>query len=283
VWSSVGVVSSVNVNGILRLPHRVANVARTLTSRFVIPWLAKFAGPPFRFGTTNLWPGTYVAYVPDRYCLNHAIYLRRGGEFDRRHIDGFLRGNEINNSGDLPRFFTLTLIFDQITKEGLTGDIAELGVYKGNTGLLLATLARKRGVTAYLFDTYRGFSCEDLQGIDADKGPAFSDTSLTAVQSLVGNENVRYIQGHFPQSTSELPADLRFCLVHIDCDLYSPFAAALQYFYPRMIRGGFLVMHDYGGLYWEGAEKAIDEFFLNKQEKLIPIPDKSGTVVIRKL
>jgi Macrocin-O-methyltransferase (TylF) len=70
--------------------------------------------------------------------------------------------------------------------------------------------------------------------------------------------------------------------VHLDCDLYAPFAAGLRYFNPRLVEGGFLIMHDYSSLYWAGAEQAIDEFFADLPEKPIPIPDKSGTAVIRK-
>lgn len=258
--------------------------ARALISHFVIPWLANFSGvPPFRFGITSLWPGTYIGYKPDRYSANLDTYRRRGGEFDNRYVEGFIQGNELNNGGDLARYFSLTLVCDQIIKEGLMGDLAELGVYKGNTAALLATLARRLGSTAYLLDTYEGFDPADLVEIDADKGQVFADTSLEAVRSLVGDENVRYLKGHFPESASSLPANLRFCLVHIDCDLYAPFNAALHYFYPRLIKGAFLIMHDYSGSYWNGVEKAVDEFFSDKPERLVPIPDKSGTAVIRKL
>jgi hypothetical protein len=232
---------------------------------------------------TSLWPGTYIAYAPDCYSFSQEAYLRRGGEFGFRYVEGFIRDNELNNCGDLPRYFGLALICDQLVKEQLTGDIAELGVYKGNTAVLLAALARKLGSTAYLFDTFQGFAAEDLVGVDSDKEKQFADTSMDAVQALVGEKGVRCIKGHFPDSTAGMPTELQLCLVHIDCDLYSPFKAALEYFYPRLVKGGFLVMHDYGGLYWNGAEKAIDEFFSDKAEKLIPIPDKSGTAVIRKL
>jgi len=266
-----------------RVPRRALGFARALTSRFAIPWLAKFSRtPPFRFGAMSLWPGTYIAHVPDRYFLNREKYLRGGGEFDR-HAAEFIRGGDANSSGDMTRYFSFALISDQIGKESLTGDIAELGVYKGSTAILLAALARKLGSTAYLFDTYEGFDAADLVGIDANKSKIFTDTTLESVRSVVGEQNVRYVKGHFPESAFDLPSDLRFCLVHIDCDLYAPIKAALQYFYPRLINGGFLVMHDYAGLYWNGAEKAIDEFFSDKPERLIPIPDKSGTAVIRKL
>jgi O-methyltransferase len=64
---------------------------------------------------------------------------------------------------------------------------------------------------------------------------------------------------------------------------YKPFKAGLEFFYPRLVDGGFLVMHDYGSLWWDGTEKAIDEFFADKPESVIPIPDRAGTAAIRKI
>jgi hypothetical protein len=183
----------------------------------------------------------------------------------------------------MARFYFFSLAFDQIVKEELAGDFAELGVYKGNTATLLATYARRLGRTAYLLDTYEGFMAEDLKGIDADaQAGAFNDTSLEAVRTLVGEENTRFIKGFFPDTAAHLPAAGHYCLVHIDCDLYAPMASALEYFYPRLVPGGFLIAHDYSSLHWNGAEKAVDEFFHDKPESIIPLPDDAGSVVIRK-
>jgi hypothetical protein len=173
-------------------------------------------------------------------------------------------------------------MLEQIDKEKLGGDLAELGVYKGNTAVLLANFARARHKTVYLFDTFQGFSRADMRGIDANRQDAFDDTSLEKVKSLVGDERTKYIAGHFPESAAAVTGDLSFCLVHLDCDLYAPMKAGLEYFYPRLVPGGFLVLHDYSSLDWDGAEKAVDEFLADKPERVIPIPDKSGTAVIRK-
>ena len=50
-----------------------------------------------------------------------------------------------------------------------------------------------------------------------------------------------------------------------------------------MVAGGWLLIHDYSSLVWEGIEKAVDEFLADKPENLVLIPDKAGTAVIRKL
>jgi hypothetical protein len=191
----------------------------------------------------------------------------------------------MNNGGDMPRYYFFLLVGEQIAKEGIRGDVAELGVYKGNTAVLLAQMARQFGATAYLFDTFGGFSASDLTGIDADKAKnaQFDDTSLEQVRSLVGQQCVKFVQGRFPDTLAQVPDDARFSVVHIDCDLYAPFVAALNYFYPRLVRGAFLIMHDYSSRSWNGAEKAVDEFLADKPEKIIPLPDKSGTAIIRKV
>jgi hypothetical protein len=238
---------------------------------------------PYILGFTSLWPRSFIAYTPDRYAENADKVIQRTGLSLFKDVSGFVQGNRANNAGDLARFYLFNLIFEQMKKEGLTGDLAELGVYKGNTAVLLANVARALDKTLYLFDTFQGFSGADLQGIDADKALEFQDTSIDAVKSLVGNERTRYIAGYFPASATAMPDDVCFCLVHLDCDLYAPMKSGLEYFYPRLVPGGFLILHDYSSLYWDGAEKAIDEFLADKPERVIPVPDKSGTVVVRKI
>jgi hypothetical protein len=43
-----------------------------------------------------------------------------------------------------------------------------------------------------------------------------------------------------------------------------------------------LIVHDYSSLCWDGAERAVDEFFADKPECLVPLTDSAGSVVIRK-
>jgi hypothetical protein len=183
---------------------------------------------------------------------------------------------------DVERFMFLSLAFDQIHKEGLQGDFVELGVYQGSTAAVLARHARRLNRQIYLLDTYEGFDAKDFSGLDAGRRSAFDDTSLEAVRSRVGDQNTTYVKGYFPQTAGQLPTDGQYCLVNIDTDLYAPIMSGLEYFYPRMVPGGFLIVHDYGSLVWDGAEKAVDEFFADKPECVIHIPDSCGSVVIRR-
>lgn len=226
------------------------------------------------------WP--YQAALPERYSSNFARYLSRGGLVrPDEDVRGFVEAQP-GNRGDMARFYFFCLVLDQLEKEGISGDVAELGVYRGATATLLAKIARNLGTTAYLLDTFEGFDASDFTNVDYHQRVHFADTSLDAVKGLIGEENVRFVKGHFPGSASQLPIDARYCLVHIDCDLYVPMASALEYFYPRLVPGGFLIMHDYGSLHWDGAERAVDEFFCDKVESPLTLTDGAGSAVIRK-
>jgi hypothetical protein len=253
-----------------------ARLRRAIRSRL-------FGTPRVHLGVAATTPATYTSYVPDRYSISLKRYIAQGGSPDEDGYHKFTYGNGQNNAGDLSRYYLFRLIFDQLEKEYVKGDVVELGVYKGNTAFLLAQFARRSNGTAYLLDTFEGFATQDLNGLDASQPAQFADTSLEEVKLLVGEQNVVFIKGYFPESANHLPDNAKFKIVHIDCDLASPYLAALNYFYPRIVCGGFLIMHDYSNLYWDGAERTIDEFFADKPEKLIPIPDKSGTVVVRKV
>ncbi len=191
--------------------------------------------------------------------------------------------NEKPNATDLPRLYALVLNIRQILDENIAGDFAELGVYRGNSAAVLAHYARKSGRGVFLFDTFAGFDPRDLTGIDQSRAMEFADTSLAAVRHLVGEESVRYVPGYFPAS---LPPELesrRFSLVHLDCDLYEPIKAGMEFFFPRLSPGGLMIVHDYASIYWDGVKKAVDDFLAARPERPILMPDRSGTAMIRKI
>lgn len=229
--------------------------------------------------------GMYTSYLPDRYSSTLPVYRQQTNFFEYAGLNQWLQGNYENNTGDIGRFFFLNLCIDYLLEDQIIGNTAELGVYKGNSAFLMAKYASTVKTKCYLFDTFEGFDKRDVTGLDAGvQADAFSDTSLAYVKQNVGYDNSTiYVKGYFPESLEQVGEIADFSLVHIDCDLEKPIAAALNYFYPKMLKGGFLILHDHSSLYWPGAKKAIDDFFADKPEYVVPVPDKSGTCVVRKM
>jgi O-methyltransferase len=187
---------------------------------------------------------------------------------------------------DTVRRDMLLLLLRDITERAVPGEMAEVGVYKGSTARFIHHYVPERKL--YLFDTFSGFDRRDVQherektGIQQDS-KAFSDTNVETVSKNVGmlNDNVEFFPGFFPESVPARLDERQFAFVHLDADLYEPILAGLNFFYPRLSAGGVLVVHDYNS--WLGARKAVQDFFKDKPEIPIPMPDKSGSAVAVKL
>lgn len=157
----------------------------------------------------------------------------------------------------VPRVRQKFLIEQCLIARQLTGSAAEIGVYQGGTARILADhLPQKR---IHLFDTFEGMP--PTSRFDIHKPGDFADTSLEAVQaSLKERDNVEFWPGLFPESAAGL-TDLRFCLVHVDVDIYTSTKAAIEFFWPRLVEGGIMVFDDYNAPRCPGTNKAVDEYF----------------------
>ena len=231
---------------------------------------------PFAFGKANFMK-IYLAYLPDSH-----IYFNAHPE-SKTLFKQFKRFNAFN-SGDSARFWSFLLNIKQVMSEGIEGDFAELGVWRGNTAAILAYYAGINHRKLYLFDTYEGFSNKDLKGIDNNKFMDFSETSIELVKEVVHDTyNVAsYIKGYFPDTIEEIHRSTKYSIVSLDCDLYEPTKAGLSFFYPLMSKGGIIFLHDYSSMFWDGSKKAIDDFCKANNEFVILMPDKSGSAFIRK-
>ena len=212
-------------------------------------------------------------------------------KFAERHGGFFPTGNNIAreisffDELDLVRRDMLVLLMRNIVQRDVKGDFAELGVFRGLTAKLIHHYVPERPL--HLFDTFTGFDNRDLQaepiGTDVeDARKWFRDTNVAGVTAFIApiNTNVHIYPGFFPESVPTELNQKRFAFVHLDADLYAPIQAGLAFFYSRLSSGGTLVVHDYNA--WFGARQAVDEFFLDKTEVPLPMPDRSGSVVIVK-
>lgn len=188
---------------------------------------------------------------------------------------------------DGTRLLSLKLLLDLVI-DLPEGEYAELGTYRGNFAKLIYQFKHKSS-TFYCFDTFEGFANSDVEsesdrtGVKTKSGH-FSDTSLDLVRKNItgstGGENLELIQGFFPD-TFEGMEDKKWRFVHLDADLYEPMKAGVEKFWPNIVEGGLLLIHDYNGAY-VGTKKAIDEYFLPLGIVPMPLPDKVGSAFVFK-
>jgi len=158
------------------------------------------------------------------------------------------------------------------------GGVAEVGVFQGASAKLICEA--KGGRHCYLFDTFEGLP--DPAGVDNTAQIRFSKGQFTVdVESvrnyLINYEGVSIIKGFFPASAQAITGVNEFSFVHLDVDLYQSTRDAIEYFYPRMSRGGIIISHDYP--FASGVRKAFDEFFHDKPEPVIELTENQCLIV----
>lgn len=187
------------------------------------------------------------------------------------------------NYFDYIRLSTFELITHEIRQRNLKGNVAELGVYKGKFARFINTHFPERSL--YLFDTFEGFDNRDVaseQQQDFSTGAQdFSDTSVEAVlRRMPFPQKCIPVKGFFPESAKDIQDT--FVFVSLDADLYEPLYNGLQFFYPKLVNGGYIFIHDFNNDHYRGARKAVEQFCAEQHINFVPIPDSGGTAIITK-
>ncbi|MDC7278808.1 TylF/MycF family methyltransferase [Butyrivibrio fibrisolvens] len=185
---------------------------------------------------------------------------------------------------DFVREQTTKLIAKTIYDNNVEGEVAELGVYKGDFTVIIDRLFKEKKM--YLFDTFEGFAIQDVE-IDSEienkvgESEKFKDTSVDIVlDRIIDKDRAIIKKGYFPE-TFDLE-DEKFCFVSIDLNLESPVLDALELFYPRLSNGGYILVSDYYAPFYKGTKKAVDTFVSKWNVHFTPVADFYGSVLFCK-
>jgi O-methyltransferase len=165
----------------------------------------------------------------------------------------------------------------------LEGDIVECGVFRGGTALLEAKTLQNHGAagrTLHLFDSFAGMP-QTTGGVDRFEQGDFATTSAEAVaRRLAPFPFVQMHVGFIPDTFRNLALH-RVAWAHIDVDLYQSVQDCIEFLYPRLSPGGFLLFDDYGFPSCAGARRAVDEAFASRPE--VPLCLPTGQCLVVKL
>lgn len=157
----------------------------------------------------------------------------------------------------------------------IQGSCAEVGVYTGGSAKLICEAKRDKDI--FLFDTFEGLPHISTYDKGFHQGEYFASYE-NVVQYLCQYHNVHIYKGLFPGSAKPIKHE-KFSFVHFDVDLYKSTKDALEFFYPRMEKGGIILSHDYGKKGAVGVKRAFDEFYKAKREPVIALTGTQCMVV----
>ena len=189
----------------------------------------------------------------------------------------------------IERRFALIQAVNYIIKNKIAGDIVECGVWKGGSIMAIAkTLLTLKSYDKelYLFDTFEGMpkpkefdvaSYDNRMAIKQFEDLKINDNSsnwckieLDEVRNNVfstkyNKEKFHFIKGKVEDTIPEFSPET-ISILRLDTDWYESTRHELIHLFPRLVKGGVIIIDDYG--YWKGAKKAVDEYFT---ENNIPI------------
>jgi hypothetical protein len=177
-----------------------------------------------------------------------------------------------------PRIYALARAVEYAAKAPVQGALVECGVWRGGSVMAMALTLLRLGVTdrdLYLFDTFAGMTepgeedvkhtgerAADLLAAASRESHDWAVASIDQVRDAVLSVGYPENRIHFVQGPVEgtLPASApaEIALLRLDTDWYASTKHALVHLYPRLARGGVLIIDDYA--YWQGARQAVDEY-----------------------
>lgn len=214
------------------------------------------------------------------YKLFKAVIIRDMKLLNRERLFSILK---TEFPWDYVRYSSLELTAYEIKKKKVKGDLAEVGVYKGEFAAKINECFPDRKL--YLFDTFCGLDERDLNE-DKKNSLVFSDRMFNYpfIQEVLDKmkypDNCIVKKGYFPDSIGNL--DCIFAFVSLDADLFNPTYEGLKFFYPRLSKGGFIFVHDYNNYKFGGAKEAVLKFSEEQNLNYFPLSDINGSAIFTK-
>ena len=200
------------------------------------------------------------------------------------------------------RIFGLIEAVKYVSRSGIEGDIVECGVWKGGSMLAIAEMLVRQNDQErelFLYDTFEGMPPPGIEDVsikeeqadqllqketNKEKNLVWAYSSLETVKktlafSKYSPDKIHYVKGKVEET---IPSDVpeKISLLRLDTDWYESTKHELNHLFPRLQKGGVLIIDDYG--HWKGARKAVDEYFAeNKIQILLNRMDETGRIAIK--
>jgi len=182
----------------------------------------------------------------------------------------------------IERFYALFSTVEYLHLNKIEGCFVECGVWRGGSMMLAAKTLKKLGDQSrdlHLFDTFEGLPRPDEKkdvdvfgnrAIDgwlprsvSDEASHWAEAGLDEVRKNMEStgydtDRIHYIKGLVENTLPEQTPE-KIALLRLDTDFYSSTKAEMEYMYPKLVKGGVLLLDDYG--HFQGAREAVDEYF----------------------
>jgi len=181
------------------------------------------------------------------------------------------------------RLDNLQSCVEDVLKRNIPGDLIETGVWRGGATIFMRAILKAYGVTDRLVwaaDSFEGLPAPDPEKYPADAGDphhTFKELAITLDQVKANfarygllDDQVRFLKGWFRETLLQSPIE-KLAVLRLDGDMYESTMDALVHLYPKLSKGGYLIVDDYGAV--PNCAKAVQDYRTANSitDELIPI------------
>lgn len=168
---------------------------------------------------------------------------------------------------------------EDVLARRVPGDFIETGVWRGGAIIFMRAILKAYGVadrSVWGADSFQGLPAPDAR--DAGSVAQTYEELCVPLDEVRANfekyglldEQVRFLPGWFSHTLPQAPIK-KLSLMRLDGDLYESTFTALTSLYPKLSRGGYVIVDDYGTL--PSCRQAVEDYRRAESitEEVIPI------------
>lgn len=155
---------------------------------------------------------------------------------------------------------------EDVLKNNIEGDFIETGAWRGGVTMYMRAILKAHGITdriVWVADSFEGLPvpASEEDGWDLSKVQMLK-VSLEQVKEnfkKLGllDDQVRFLKGWFCDTLPGAPFD-KLAILRLDGDMYSSTMDSLKNLYPKLSRGGYVIVDDYYS--WSSCNKAVSDY-----------------------
>lgn len=158
-------------------------------------------------------------------------------------------------------------------------NFVECGVANGISSYFslkeIANKLEKSKFKMHLYDSWGAMRKQELLHNEMSHVGNYSSLDINMVKKNLKefDEQIIYHVGYIPDSLiSEPKSPESIVYLHIDLNSAKPTLATLEFFFPKLFRGGIVLFDDYGQEEYKETKNVIDKFFSKKPGMLLKLP-----------
>lgn len=178
---------------------------------------------------------------------------------------------------DWPNFIGFTMIghrrldniqacIEDVLQNNVEGDFIETGAWRGGATIFMRALLKDHGVTdrkVWVADSFEGLPAPTFEGDGWDlSGVEMLKVTVDRVKENFAkfgllDDQVQFLKGWFCDTLPNAPIE-KLAILRLDGDMYVSTMDSLKSLYPKVSKGGFVIVDDYYS--WPACQKAVADY-----------------------